>query len=55
MKRMPTGVCWALLFNASMEMDALDARLAGAAIQEVQKHVESLDKHPDVDLFNEVG
>jgi hypothetical protein len=53
MKRLPTGVCWALLYNASMEFDPQDTRLAAHAVQEVHQVVEGIDKHPDVDLFKE--
>ncbi|MCI0705583.1 MAG: beta-lactamase family protein, partial [Planctomycetia bacterium] len=53
MKRLPNGVNWALVFNASMEFDAVDMQLAGNAIQEVRKHVEYLEKHPEIDLFKD--
>jgi N-acyl-D-amino-acid deacylase len=53
MKRLPNGVNWALVFNASMEFDPTDMQLAGSAIQEVRKHVEYLEKHPEIDLFKD--
>jgi N-acyl-D-amino-acid deacylase len=53
MKRLPTGVCWVLLYNASMEFDPQDTRLAAHAVQEVHQVVEGIEKHPDVDLFKE--
>ncbi|HKB36260.1 MAG TPA: hypothetical protein VKD72_07380, partial [Gemmataceae bacterium] len=53
MKRLPTGVNWALLYNASMEFDPLDMQIAGSTVQEVRKLVESFEKYPDIDLFKE--
>ena len=53
MKRLPGGVNWVLLYNASMEFDPQDLRLAANAVQEIHQLVEGLDKHPDVDLFKE--
>ena len=53
MKRLPTGVCWALLYNASMEFDPQDAQTAAATVQEVRQLVERFEKYPDVDLFKE--
>ncbi|HVS38045.1 MAG TPA: serine hydrolase domain-containing protein [Gemmataceae bacterium] len=53
MKRLPTGVNWVLLYNASMDFDPQDMQLAAAAVQEVQQVVEGLDKLPDFDLFRE--
>jgi N-acyl-D-amino-acid deacylase len=53
MKRLPTGVNWVLLYNASMEFDPQDMQIADRTIQEVRKLVEGLGKHPDVDLFEE--
>jgi N-acyl-D-amino-acid deacylase len=53
MKRLPNGVNWVLLYNASMEFDSLDLNMAAATIQEVRRLIESLEKHPDVDLFKE--
>jgi N-acyl-D-amino-acid deacylase len=53
MKRLPNGVSWALLFNASMEFDSTDAGFASAAIRETRKLVEGLKDHPDVDLFKD--
>ena len=53
MKRMPTGVNWVLLLNASMDADATDTHIAAAAVQEVRKQIELIEKHPDVDLFKD--
>jgi N-acyl-D-amino-acid deacylase len=53
MKRLTNGVNWVLVFNASMEFDQTDMQLAGSAIQEVRKHVEQIEKHPDLDLFKD--
>lgn len=53
MKRLPNGVNWALLYNASMEFDPLDMQLAASTVQEVRHLVERFDKYPDVDLFRE--
>jgi N-acyl-D-amino-acid deacylase len=53
MKRLPNGVNWVLLYNASLEFDPQDARLAANAVQEVHRLVEGIEKPPDVDLFKE--
>jgi CubicO group peptidase (beta-lactamase class C family) len=53
MKRMPTGVNWVLLFNASMNPDTVDTKIAGDALKEVRETLERLEKLPDIDLFNE--
>src|SRR5262249_41534435 len=53
MKRLPNGGNWALLYNASMEFDPQDAELARAAVRDVLKSVEAIDKHPDIDLFDQ--
>jgi hypothetical protein len=53
MKRLATGVNWALLYNASMEFDPQDQQLAARTVHEVQQLVEHFDKHPDIDLFKE--
>ncbi|HSQ55096.1 MAG TPA: serine hydrolase, partial [Gemmata sp.] len=53
MKSLPNGVCWALLFNASMEIDGVDTHLAATAVQDVRQQIESLKKHPDLDLFKD--
>src|SRR5262249_43454178 len=53
MKRLPNGVCWALLYNASMEFDPLDRQIAANAVQDVHRLVEGIEKHPNVDLFKE--
>jgi CubicO group peptidase (beta-lactamase class C family) len=53
LKRLPTGVNWALLFNASMEFDPQDLQYAASTVREVRQLVEGLGKYPDVDLFKE--
>ncbi len=53
MKRLPTGVNWALLYNASMEFDPQDMHLAASTIHEVRQLIERFDKYPDIDLFKE--
>ena len=53
MKRLPSGVNWALLYNAGMEFDPQDRDIAAGTVQEVRKLVEGLGKYPDVDLFKE--
>lgn len=53
MKRNPNGVNWVLLFNASMNPDTNDTKLAADAVQEIRRRVESLEKYPDIDLFRE--
>jgi N-acyl-D-amino-acid deacylase len=55
MKRLPSGLNWALLYNASMEFDPQDTQLATRIAQEVRQIIEGHDKYPDVDLFNEFG
>jgi N-acyl-D-amino-acid deacylase len=53
MKRLPIGVSWALLYNASMEFDPQDVQVARGTIQEVHQLIEGIDKYPDIDLFKE--
>jgi hypothetical protein len=53
MKRLPTGVNWALLYNASMEFDPQDMETAASTVQEVRKLIEDVGKYPDIDLFKE--
>jgi N-acyl-D-amino-acid deacylase len=53
MKRMPTGVNAVLLFNASMNPDTVDTRIAGDAVKAVREALERLEKFPDIDLFSE--
>jgi CubicO group peptidase (beta-lactamase class C family) len=50
MKHTPAGVSWVLLFNASMQPDAIDTDLITQAVREVREVVETA-KHPDIDLF----
>jgi hypothetical protein len=42
-----------LLYNASMDFDPQDTRIAANTIQEVRWLVEKLKKYPDLDLFEE--
>ncbi len=51
MKRLDNGVCWALLYNASMEFDPQDTQIANGTVQEVRLIIEAMKTHPDVDLF----
>jgi CubicO group peptidase (beta-lactamase class C family) len=53
MKRSPNGVSWALVFNASMQMDADDNRTMTEAIKGVLEKIETLDKLPKIDLFED--
>jgi hypothetical protein len=53
MKRLPSGVNWALLYNASMEFDPVDMNLVASTVQEVHRLVETFDRYPDLDLFKE--
>jgi N-acyl-D-amino-acid deacylase len=53
MKRLPSGVNWVLLFNASMEPDVFDRQVATEAVKEVVQTVERMERYPDIDLFGE--
>jgi hypothetical protein len=53
MKRLPTGVNWVLLYNASMEFDPQEMQLVTATVRDVHQLVEGIEKHPDIDLFKE--
>jgi len=53
MKRLPTGVNWALLYNASMEFDPQDRDTVGNTVQHVRQLVEGFKKYPDIDLFKD--
>jgi hypothetical protein len=53
MKRLPSGLCWCLFYNASMDFDAVDTQIAGTTVQEVRRLVEGIDQYPNIDLFNE--
>ena len=53
MKRLPAGVCWALLYNASMDFDAVDNQISVSTVQDVRRLVEGIEKYPDIDLFKE--
>jgi CubicO group peptidase (beta-lactamase class C family) len=54
MKRLPNGVNWALLFNASMNPDTQDTQTVADAVKEVRQAVERMQKFPDIDLFREL-
>jgi N-acyl-D-amino-acid deacylase len=54
MKRLPSGVNWVLVFNASMQPDSVDTRTVGDAVQDVRKHIEEIERaEKDTDLFKE--
>lgn len=53
MKRLPGGINWALLYNASMEFDPQDMQTASGVVHEIRQLVESFAKYPDIDLFGE--
>lgn len=53
MKHTENGVSWALLFNASMQPDAIDSRMIAATVHEIRETVEKMQKLPDIDLFKE--
>jgi hypothetical protein len=53
MKRLPNGVNWVLLCNASMEFDPQDTRVAANAMQEVHQLIEGNNKFPDINLFKD--
>ena len=53
MKRLPTGVCWCLMYNASMDFDSLDSQIASTAVHDVRRLVEGMEKYPKIDLFKE--
>jgi CubicO group peptidase (beta-lactamase class C family) len=53
MKRLPSGLNWALLCNASLEMDPYATQAARNAAEEIRKSVEDNEKYPDIDLFKE--
>jgi len=54
MKRSPNGVCWALLFNASMQMDADDNKMIADSIKRTWEKIESFEAFPKIDLFRRV-
>jgi N-acyl-D-amino-acid deacylase len=53
MKRLPSGANWALLYNASMEFDPQDTRVAANVTQEIHQIIEAHDRFPDIDLFKD--
>ena len=50
MRRSPNGMCWALLFNASIQMDADDNKIIADSIKRTWEKIESF---PKIDLFDE--
>jgi CubicO group peptidase (beta-lactamase class C family) len=52
MRRMLSGLSWALLYNASMEFDHVDTRILASTVQEVRELVEKIENYPDIDLFS---
>ncbi len=52
-KRLPTGLCWCLFYNASMDFDPVDVQIARNTVQEVRQLVESIGQYPKTDLFKE--
>ncbi len=53
MKRSPNGISWALLFNSSMQMDADDSKTIADSLKQTMENIETLDKLPKIDLFEE--
>jgi hypothetical protein len=46
---LPTGVCWSLMYNASMDFDPVDAQIATTAVQDVRRLVEDMEKDSQID------
>jgi N-acyl-D-amino-acid deacylase len=54
MKRLPNGVNWVLLLNASMQPDSLDAKTVADAVQDMRKHIEEIKEFEKAtDLFQD--
>jgi hypothetical protein len=53
MKRLATGVCWCLFYNASMDFDPVDVQIAGRTVEEVRHLVEGIQAYPNTDLFRD--
>jgi N-acyl-D-amino-acid deacylase len=53
MKRLPGGLNWVLMYDASMEFDPVDKQMVTSTAEEVHGMVEKFDKYPDIDLFDE--
>ena len=54
MKRLPNGVNWVLLFNASAQPDSVDARTVADAMQHVREHIDTIERFEQKrDLFKE--
>ncbi len=53
MTRRPNGMNAVLLFNASMQPDVLDKRIADDAVQQIRQKLEGIEQHPVIDLFGE--
>jgi len=53
MKRLPSGINWVLMFNASMDPDVFDRQAVLEAAKEVREAVERMERFPNIDLFEE--
>ncbi len=53
MKRSPNGFSWALIFNASMQLDADDSKTVMDAVKQAMENVEMAKRLPDHNLFDE--
>jgi N-acyl-D-amino-acid deacylase len=54
MKRLPNGVNWVLLLNASAQPDSLDVKTVADAVQDMRKHIEEIKEFEKAtDLFQE--
>jgi len=53
MKRLGSGINWALVYNSSMEFDPVDRRMVSGTAEEVQQLIDSFDVYPNIDLFEE--
>lgn len=53
LKRSPNGVCWALVFNASLQLDADDNKILADSVKRTWEKIESSHAFPKIDLFEE--
>jgi N-acyl-D-amino-acid deacylase len=53
MKRSAHGINWVIAFNASMQPDLIDRKVAAAAVQELKAEVERIKDYPKVDYFGD--
>jgi N-acyl-D-amino-acid deacylase len=51
LNRAPNGVCWALVFNASIQTDADDSQAIADAVKRVRETIAAFEKFPATDLF----